>query len=122
MDSSRELVDAAQVGTALAVLSVVALLLAVGLLAGGRGRRSAAMVRCGLLAGAAALAFPMWAVYNRIEDYFGLDSVAALLLNMALFLAVGCAVGLGLRRFWPASDGLVQMNRSDAENAERKKT
>jgi Kef-type K+ transport system membrane component KefB len=95
----RELVDAAQVGTALAVLSVMALLAALGLGFQVRRRRSAALVRAALIAGAVALVYPMWVVYNSIEDHFGLDSVAALLINLALFMAAGAAVGLALRRY-----------------------
>ncbi|HET9869077.1 MAG TPA: hypothetical protein VFR02_01085 [bacterium] len=44
-------------------------------------------------AGLAALGGPLvaalWFVYNAIEDHYGLDSVKALGLNAALFLAVG---------------------------------
>jgi hypothetical protein len=31
----------------------------------------------------------LWLVYNSIEDYYGLDSVKALLINLGLFAAVG---------------------------------
>jgi hypothetical protein len=41
-------------------------------------------------------------MYNRIMGRFGLDSVAGLLINLALFAAigivVGVAIGLGIRR------------------------
>ena len=102
MDGTRELVDAAQVGTALVVLSLLALLAAPALLFLGRKLEKPVLVRCGLLAAAVVALYPLWLVYNRIEDHFGLDSVAALLINMALFILVGAAGGLVLRRCWPA--------------------
>ena len=95
----RELVDAGQVGAALAALSAAALLLA--LLFGFLARRRRALLRGALVAGCAALAWPAWLIYNSIEDHFGLDSVAALLINLALFAAAGTLGGLLVRRFWP---------------------
>lgn len=38
-----------------------------------------------------ALFEPLWLVYNAIEDAFGLDSIKALLINAALFIALGLA-------------------------------
>lgn len=38
-----------------------------------------------------ALIEPLWLVYNAIEDAFGLDSIKALLINAALFIALGFA-------------------------------
>lgn len=110
MDGTRELVDAAQVGTALAVLSIVALCLAAvlgALLVRGGGRRSPGVARAALLAAAGVLGYPLWAVYNSIEDRLGLDSVAALLLNLALFAVVGVVVGLLVRRYWPAEEAVA---------------
>lgn len=37
------------------------------------------------------LSEPLWMVYNVIEDAFGLDSIKALLINAALFIALGFA-------------------------------
>ena len=34
---------------------------------------------------------PLWLIYNVIEDAFGLDSIKALLINAALFIALGFA-------------------------------
>jgi hypothetical protein len=39
-----------------------------------------------------------WFVFNAIENAMGLDSLAALLLNLLLFSALGAAVGFALRR------------------------
>jgi hypothetical protein len=41
----------------------------------------------------------LWRIYNGIEDRFGLDSVKALLLNLAFFAALGVALGVGVRAF-----------------------
>ena len=110
MDGTRELVDAAQVGTALAVLSSVALCLAVvlgAMLLRGGGRRSPGLTRAALLAAVGVLVYPLWAGYNSIEDRLGLDSVAALLLNLALFAVVGVGVGLLARPYWPAEEAVA---------------
>ena len=114
MDDTRELVDASKVGAALAVLSGVALLLALGFAITFRSRGGAVRKKGALLAGAAVLAWPLWLVYNAIEDHFGLDSVAALLLNLALFAVIGTAGGFLMRRLWPYAD---EMNRQDAKSA-----
>src|SRR5437773_1592903 len=109
----RELVDAGQVSAALAVLSLAALVLAIvlGLLA--RQRRG--LLRGALLAACAALAWPAWLVYNAIEDHFGLDSVAALLINLALFAAAGTLGGLVVRRFWPIDSDNLHRGDTDRE-------
>ena len=83
----------------LAVVEQVILLLAFGLpVAGlllglGWGARSRRPVpgalqglACGLLGPAV---WALWRIYNAIEDHYGLDSVKALLINLALFVAVG---------------------------------
>jgi hypothetical protein len=101
--SMHELVDPGKVGVGLAVLSTAALVAAPLLIA--RGRRGwAALTRAGLIAAALIAVFPLWLVYNGIENHFGLDSVAALLLNLALFVLVGIGGGLALRRCWPQSE------------------
>lgn len=117
MDDTRELVDTGKVGAALALLSVLALALSLALGARSRSRAGAALRRGALLSGAVVLVWPLWLVYNAIENRFGLDSVAALLLNLALFAIIGTAGGLLMRRLWPVSD--VTVNRVDAESAER---
>ncbi len=96
MDPSREIVDPAQVGTALGVLSAVAAVLT--LVLGARARREPSARGQAVLCGAGVLAFPMWLIYNGIEDRLGLDSVLALALNLALFAAVGTGFGLLYRR------------------------
>ncbi len=46
----------------------------------------------GVLIGLANLA--MWTVYNNITDKLGLDTVKNLLVNLALFIAVGLIAGM----------------------------
>jgi hypothetical protein len=101
MDGTRELVDPAQVGTALAVLSGVSLVAAAVLMIAGRIKNANGLVKAALVFSAGILAYPLWVVYNSIEDHFGLDSVVALLLNLALFSVIGIVGGLALRRLWP---------------------
>jgi ABC-type glycerol-3-phosphate transport system permease component len=108
MDAPRELVDAATTGAVLATLSGLAALVAVGAgYVGSRvsrpGSRRTALTarRISLLAAVVVVVYPLWVIYNGIENYFGLDSVAALLLNLALFVLVGVAGGRLLRSRWP---------------------
>lgn len=104
MDATRELVDAAQVGTALAVLSGVSLVIAVVLIILGRLKGSDGLVKASLTLSFAVAAYPLWYVYNLIEDRFGLDSILALFLNLALFVVVGIVGGMALRRLWPSTE------------------
>lgn len=106
MDATREIVDPIQVGHLLAGLSVLGLLAAGGLGLAARGG-SLALRRGAILGAAAVLAYPLWIIYNGIEDHYGLDSVLALLLNAALFVVIGIVGGLVARRFWGTdpSDG-----------------
>lgn len=106
MDTTREIVDAGSVGIALAVLSGVGLAAGVVLL--GVSRKSASAKRAGLIVICLVLVFPMWLVYNAIEDRLGLDSVAGLLTNLVLFVVLGLGVGLTLRRLWPTEAAVRQ--------------
>ncbi|MFN3649044.1 MAG: hypothetical protein ACK47B_05635 [Armatimonadota bacterium] len=102
MGEPRELVTAEQAGTALALLSALALVLAVIAGARWKGTRSPLAGQVALVAAASVLLFPLWLVYNAIMDWLGLDSVAGLAVNVILFALVGAGLGLALRRFWPA--------------------
>lgn len=103
MDDRRELIDLVLFQRAL-VLSALGLL--VGGLAGGWwwGRTGGA-VRAGLTRGLAVgligpAALGLWSVYNALEDRFGLDSVHALLINLAIFVAAGLLGGAVLGWVW----------------------
>jgi hypothetical protein len=64
------------------------------------GARRAGALRIGILVGLLGPAnWLLWRIYNGIEDHYGLDSVKAMLLNLALFAALGVAIGIGVRAF-----------------------
>jgi len=57
----------------------------------------------GLAAGVAVLLVGvLWRVFNAISERIGIETVANLLVNGALFVAVGAGYGLWLRRILPA--------------------
>jgi len=69
--------------------------LVVGALVGARRRRAFAGLAMGLLCGLAGpAALLMWRIYNAVMGRYGLDSVRALLINLALFAMVGVMAGL----------------------------
>jgi hypothetical protein len=114
MNDTKELIDVGTMGMALAVLSGAGLLLAPFCLWMANEKASDGWRKIGLVALCLVLTWPLWLVYNRIEDHFGLDSVAALLLNLALFAVLGVALGFILRRVWPRDFSTAEI----AENAE----
>jgi hypothetical protein len=64
----------------------------VGAIWGAASKRLKQGVVAGLIVGAANLV--MWNVYNGITDRLGLDTVKNLLVNLALFIAIGVVGGL----------------------------
>lgn len=57
----------------------------------------------GLAAGVAVLLIGiLWRVFNAISERIGIETVANLLVNGALFVVVGAGYGLWLRRILPA--------------------
>src|SRR5437016_1931653 len=97
----QELVDLSVVERWFGLLAVLAPILGLGIGAALqiRGHRQGALVT-GILIGLLGPAnWLLWRIYNRIEDHYGLDSVKAMLLNLALFAALGIVVGLGFRLF-----------------------
>ena len=81
---------------ALAVITPLAGLLAGGLLLRRFDPASARALRVALM-GIGPVTGALWLSYNYIVGLFGLDSVAGLLLNAALFALVGVAGGVGWR-------------------------
>jgi hypothetical protein len=95
----RELVDLGAVEWWFGLLAVALPVLATGIgaalqFAGRRPGALAAGIFVGLLG---PVNWLLWRVYNTIEDHYGLDSVNAMLLNLALFAALGLAVGISVR-------------------------
>lgn len=101
MGSMREIVDAAAVGHMFALLAILGPILGLGigaLLGVWRKKlRQGALTGlfCGLLG---PLNWLLWKVYNAITDANGLDTVRNLLINLALFIGVGAAIGFGIGR------------------------
>jgi len=94
-----ELIDLAVVERWFTVLAVLAPILGVGIGAAlqYRGGRPGALLT-GLMIGLLGPAnWLLWHLYNRIEDHYGLDSVKAMLINLALFAALGLIVGTAVR-------------------------
>ncbi len=93
----RELVTVEQAERVirLCALALPAAGLVVGALVGAVRRRPLAGLATGLLCGLAGpAALVMWRIYNAVMGRYGLDSVRALLINLALFVVVGVIVGL----------------------------
>lgn len=92
----KELVTTEQAERALVLLAAALPILGllVGLIAGAARRRLAMGLRHGFVSGLLGPAlWVMWRVYNLIMNRYGLDSVRGLLINLALFVGVGLAVG-----------------------------
>jgi hypothetical protein len=97
----RELVDLAAVERLFNLLAVLTPILGIGAGAAiqSRAQRPGALL-AGILFGLLGPAnWLLWRIYNRIEDHYGLDSVKAMLLNLALFVVLGLAVGISIRVF-----------------------
>jgi len=99
MDDMREIVTVEQIQSLFVVVAIAAPF--TGALVGAvLGRRQRGAARGAVLGGIAGLLGPanllLWWVYNRITDRLGLDSVRNLLVNLALFAALGVVAGLAL--------------------------
>ncbi len=77
----------------LLMLGVLALAPLVGLIWGYAAKRLPLGLAVGVLVGGGNYA--LWTVYNVITQKLGLDTVANLLVNLGLFVAIGIAAGVG---------------------------
>ena len=91
----QELITAHQANLLMLAVLVAAPL--AGLLWGAATRHPRRGLTVGLLIGGGNSA--LWTAYNVLTDRLGLDTVKNLLVNLALFGAVGIAVGLGAARY-----------------------
>jgi NhaP-type Na+/H+ or K+/H+ antiporter len=97
MDEMRELID---LPTANAIVRAVAIGfpaagLVIGAAAGALRRRLGRDALLGLVIGlSGVLLWAMWLVFNAITNHYGLDSVKGLLINLAMFVVVGSAIGV----------------------------
>jgi hypothetical protein len=106
MDDTRELIPTPVFSHWLIVAAGVILLggLAVGWAWGRRNGAPRAGLARGLAAGLCGpAALGLWEIYNALEDHFGLDSVAALLINLLILLIAGAAAGAVFQRVWRAT-------------------
>jgi hypothetical protein len=99
----RELVSPEQAETIVRFIAIG--LVAAGIVGAGLGalltrRRRAAGALGGLAASAGVLVYALWLVYNSIIARLGLDSVKALLINLAIFAAVGLLYGIAAGAAW----------------------
>lgn len=97
VNAYRELVSPRVIAIVVAILALAVTVLA-PLAARRHGRRAAI-----LLSMLGPLCWGLWVLYNRIIGRWGLDSVPALLLNLAIFAGVGLAAGMILGRVWSRS-------------------
>ncbi len=54
----------------------------------------------GLVIAAGGLVYLLWVLYNAIIAHLGLDSVKGLLINLAIFVAVGLVYGIAVGLAW----------------------
>ena len=87
----KELIDLHQAH--LLMLGVLVLAPLVGLAWGFTQKRLPLGLAIGILVGGGNYA--LWTVYNTITQKLGLDTVANLLANLGLFVAVGIGIGVG---------------------------
>lgn len=104
----RELVTIEQAERAIGLLAVAlpAVGLALGGILGAVRRRPGRGLMIGLLCGAVGPAiWALWRMYNGIIGVYGLDSVKGLLICIALFVAIGLAVGAAMGLLWRRRSG-----------------
>ena len=93
----KELVTTEQAARVI-VLFAIALPIAgliIGAVAGAARKRLASSALLGLICGLVGpVIWVMWQVYNGIMGRYGLDSVKGLLINLAMFVVVGSAIGV----------------------------
>jgi len=99
----REIVDEKTVNLVLAVLAIAGPVagLIIGAVVGGTRKAICPYAVRGLAVGlAGVLVFALWRVYSAITGRLGLDSLANLLVNLALFVALGLVLGIIASRLW----------------------
>jgi len=97
MDDTKELIDARTVRLAMMAIGVGGPILgaAAGAVVGAIRRVPSAYLMRGFGVGLlGSVCYLMWLIYNAVIRRLGLDSVAALLLNLGIFVVVGIAIGI----------------------------
>lgn len=101
MGEMREIVDLATVERLFRLLAVALPVMGalIGALVGARRGNVRRSLLAGVLVGlVGVLNWVLWRIFNAVTDRNGLDTVRNLFINLALFTAVGAAIGLGARR------------------------
>jgi hypothetical protein len=126
-DDTRELITREQFQGWLLIAALATVFVA--LLVGAVWGRRRGAVRSGLIRGAAIAslgpaALALWWVYNLFEDRYGLDSILALGINLAIFVVFGALAGVAIgwtwRRTAPASGEAAAGGRRDETSVEQK--
>jgi hypothetical protein len=103
MNDMKELVTVEQAERVIALLAwlLPVLGIVIGAVVGAVRKRLAPSLIVGLLIGLIGPAvWALWHVYNGIMGRYGLDSVKALLINLALFIVIGLVIGFVLGRYF----------------------
>jgi hypothetical protein len=75
--------------------------LVIGVIVGAVRKRLGRGALLGLICGLSGPAiWLLWRMYNGIVGVYGLDSVRGLLVNLALFVAIGLVIGIGVGLVW----------------------
>jgi drug/metabolite transporter (DMT)-like permease len=90
----KELITRSQTDALMVGVAVLGLILAVLTFLTARRRGENGIASAMLWGGPPLLAALLWPVYNAITDRIGLDRVANLVVNLALFVAVGVAAAV----------------------------
>ncbi len=99
----KELIAPESVEKALLFVAVCAPLVGVvvGTVLGAHERRAAPRIVAGaVIGGLGTVVFGMWHVYGAITNRLGLDSLANMGLQLALFAMFGAALGLAMFGVW----------------------
>ena len=102
MNEMKELVTVEQASSVIRLLAIVlpVLGIVIGAVVGAIRKRLVPSLLVGLLLGLIGPAgWGLWHVYNGIMGRYGLDSVKGLLLNLALFVVIGLAIGVVVGRY-----------------------
>jgi len=99
MGEFQEIVDASMVGRLFVLMAIVGPILGIGLgaMLGVRKKATYRGALQGLVVGLLGpLNWLLWKIYDALTDRNGLDSVRNLEINVALFVAVGAVMGVGI--------------------------
>ncbi|MGC4042906.1 MAG: hypothetical protein QM758_03810 [Armatimonas sp.] len=108
----KELLTLAQANAIFGIaLPLLGLVLGGAVIALRKDRRLAAFA-----GGVPVLAGVLWWVYNAISAALGIDTVLNLLVNFALFIALGAAIGWAWKKTLPPPLGLGQSDNWNSDN------